>query len=57
MPLVANPSFDSDLFVGCSYSQVFVCSYSQVFLLVEMVGPNVPQPITVSLGYVANFSN
>lgn len=54
MPLVANPFFDSDLFVGCSYSQVFVCF---LFLHVEMVGPNVPQPITVSLGYVVNFSN
>lgn len=54
MPLVANPFFDSDLFVGCSYSQVFVFF---LFLLVEVVGPKVPQPVSVSLGYVTNFSN
>lgn len=52
--MTANPFFDSDLFVGCSYSQVFVYF---VFLLVEMVGPKVHQPISVSLGYVASFSN
>lgn len=54
MPLGANPFFDSDLFVGCSCSQVFVCF---VFLLVEMVCPKVPQPIGVSLGYVTSSSN